>query len=88
MRARDVADHAGKLLGLGQVALASVYAEALEDCVDDMLSHGSLSLKDSYTYCSGNNVGQFFEVGADEDDNRPIQPVLRPRTRSRTPGQP
>lgn len=76
VRARDVAEHAGRLLKLGQVALASVYVEALEDRIEDMQNCAALTVQD-YEFCSGKDMAAHFEIGADEDENRPIQPVLR-----------
>ncbi len=83
--ARDVADHATKLVGLGQVALAHVYAEALEDRIEDMMSYRAMGYNKGYTYCNGKDVGAYFEIGADEDDDHPIQLVLRRKYRAPQP---
>ncbi len=76
-RARDLSDHAAWLIDRGQVTLASVYAQALEDLEDDMQTYATLSNTPGVTYNDGKELGKTFEVGADEDRNHPIQPVLR-----------
>lgn len=77
LRARDLASHATWLLERGQATLASVYAQALEDLEDDMETYAALSNTPGVTYNDGKELGKTFEVGADEDHNHPIQPVLR-----------
>lgn len=77
LRARDLADHATWLVDRGQVTLASVYAQALEDMEDDMQTYATLSNTPGLSYNDGKNLGRTFEVGADEDRDHVIQPVLR-----------
>jgi|GEM_PF-6940150 hypothetical protein len=85
LRARDIAAHAAKLLDLKQVSLADAYATALHDLDLDMKAFAELKKEPGFSYNNGKDVGQVFEIGADEDEYRSIQPVLRRKSPGNQP---
>ncbi|HEY0900632.1 MAG TPA: hypothetical protein VGD95_00785 [Micavibrio sp.] len=86
VRPRDVADHAAKLLALGQVYLACAYADALEDRIEDMEPFKILSQNSYFTYSDGSDIAQYFEMGADVGDQERLQPVIRRKYGGAQPG--
>lgn len=85
LRARDIAEHAAKLLDLKQVSLADAYATALHDLDLDMKTFRELKKQSGLSYNNGKDIAQVFETGADEDYDRPIQPVLRRKSEGNHP---
>lgn len=77
LRARDVAEHAAWLVDRGQVTLAGVYAQTLEDMEDDLQTYAALSKAPGLSYNDGKDLGRIFEVGAEDDVHHVVQPVLR-----------
>lgn len=74
---RELAGHAVELLHLGQLSLADAYASALKDTDFDSRSLFELRNRRGLSYVEGKDIGKVFEMGADEDETGPVQPVLR-----------
>lgn len=85
LRARDLAGHASWLIDRGQVTLAGVYAQALDDLEDDMQTYATLTNMPGLSYDDGKDLGKTFEAGAAENRDNVIQPVLRRKNRGIRP---
>ena len=76
LRARDLADHAAWLIDRGQVTLAGVYAQALDDLDEDMQTYAALTNVAGLFYDDGKDLGRTFEVESDDDRDFTASPVL------------